>query len=67
KLTGKPTWEVEFNKNPSLQSAYLSAAKHFGIDGWLYNGNLNYRLKSKVEYKSKVITKDKEKWEVLTV
>ena len=33
KLTGKPFWEVEYNENPPYQSAYIQAAKHFGVDG----------------------------------
>jgi len=67
KLTGKPSWEVEFNKNPSLQAAYINAAKHFGIDGWLYNGRLNFQFRSKVEYESKVISRSDEKWVVQTI
>lgn len=67
RLTGKPSWEVEFNRNPSLQTAYINAVKYFGIDGWMYNGNLSYKYKSKVEYKTRVTSKDEEKWETLTV
>ena len=26
RLTGRPSWEVEYNQNPSLQSAYIQAA-----------------------------------------
>ena len=33
RLTGKPSWEVEFNQNPSITGAYIDAVKYFEIDG----------------------------------
>ncbi|MHB1484208.1 MAG: uroporphyrinogen decarboxylase family protein [Saccharofermentanales bacterium] len=64
KLTGKPFWEIEINSNPSLASAYIDAAKFFGIDGWMFNGTLQYKHKSQVSYESKIIRSSPEIWEV---
>ena len=65
KLSGQPSWDVEYTRNPSLQSAYISAAKHFGIDGWLYNGRLGFRYKSQVTQDTRILQQDDEQWEVL--
>ncbi len=62
RLTGQPSWEVEYNRNPSLQTAYINAARYFGIDGWLYNGRLIYRHKSEVHSTTTIIHRDEEKW-----
>ncbi len=67
KLTGKPFWEVEYNQNPSYMSAYVDAAKFFGIDGWLFDGGFAFHQKSKIEYQSEVVSRTEEKWEVRTV
>jgi uroporphyrinogen decarboxylase len=67
KLTGKPSWEVEYNRNPSLQTAYINAAKYFGIDGWLYNGRLIYKQKSEVHQTTTIVHRDEEKWIARTV
>ena len=66
RLTGKPFWEVELNDNPSLTQAYINAVKYFGIDGWMFNGTLNYKIKSDVRYENKVIKQSKERYEMLT-
>ena len=65
KLAGKPTWELEYKNNPSLQTAYIEAVKYFGMDGWMHNGKLDYQMESRVEYQSKVIKKENNKWKVL--
>jgi hypothetical protein len=39
RLTGKPFWEIYYHNNPPLDEAYLSAVKHFGIDGWYIYDN----------------------------
>ena len=67
RLTGKPSWEVEYNQNPSLQSAYIRAARYFGIDGWLFNGRLTYEQKSALHRRSEVISRDADQWKVRTV
>ena len=67
KLTGRPFWEIEFNHDPSCESAYVNAAKFFGIDGWLYDGGFVFKHKSDVNYTSKVVAKNEDGWEVLTV
>ena len=36
RLTGKPFWDIYLYNDPPLWKAYIAAAKHFGIDGWLY-------------------------------
>lgn len=62
RLTGKPFWEVEVNENPSLTFAYINAVKFFGIDGWMFNGTLNYQLKSQVHTRKEVLRQDSERW-----
>lgn len=64
RLTGKPFWEIEVNNNPSLTSAYINAAKYFGIEGWMFNGTLTFKQKSKVTGERKIIRSDKDLWEV---
>ena len=66
-LTGKSFWDIEVNENPSLTFAYINAVKYFGIDGWMFNGSLDFELKSKITSESKVIRRNKEKWVVRTV
>ena len=66
RLTGKPFWEVEINGTPSLTQAYINAVKHFGIDGWMFNGSLALKTKSQVESKTKIVKKEPEIWEVHT-
>src|SRR5512140_536653 len=36
RLTGKPFWDIYLYDDPPWWQAYIQAAKHFGIDGWLY-------------------------------
>lgn len=67
KLTGNPFWEMEVNGNPSLTSAYIQAAKYFGIDGWMFNGTLQYKPESEISTESKILRRDEEKWEVMTI
>ena len=66
KLTGKPNYEIEVNSNPSLTSAYIRAARYFGMDGWLFNGTLSYKLKSEVT-REITIDKQPDRWHVRTV
>jgi uroporphyrinogen decarboxylase len=35
RLTGKPFWEIYLYNDPPIWEAYIAAAKHFNIDGWL--------------------------------
>jgi uroporphyrinogen decarboxylase len=37
KLTGKPFWDIYLYDDPPWWQAYINAAKHFGLDGWLYS------------------------------
>jgi uroporphyrinogen decarboxylase len=67
RLTGKPFWDVELHDNPSLTQAYINAVKFFGLDGWMFNGTLNYQTKSDVTYENKMIRQDAERWEMLTI
>ena len=62
RLTGRPFWEIEVNDNPSLTTAYINAVKFFGIDGWMFNGSLDFKLKSDVTSEKEVIWRDAEKW-----
>jgi uroporphyrinogen decarboxylase len=36
RLTGKPFWDIYLYHDPPLWRAYIDAARHFGIDGWLH-------------------------------
>ena len=36
RLTGKPFWDIYLYNDPPLWKAYIDAARHFGIDGWLH-------------------------------
>jgi len=36
RLTGKPFWDIYLYDDPPWWQVYINAAKHFGIDGWLY-------------------------------
>ena len=62
RLTGKPFYEIEVNGNPSLTFAYINAVKYFGIDGWMFNGTLDFELKSRVTSEQKIVVQDQEKW-----
>ena len=35
RLTGKPFWDIYLYHDPPLWQAYIQAARHFGLDGWL--------------------------------
>jgi len=37
RLTGRPFWDIYLYQDPPLWQAYIHAAKHFGIDGWIHN------------------------------
>ena len=37
RLTGKAFWDIYLYQDPPLWRAYIDAARHFGIDGWIYN------------------------------
>jgi len=67
RLTGKPFWDIEVNENPSLTFAYINAVKYFGIDGWMFNGTLDFKLKTKVITEKKIIQRDPGKWVVHTI
>lgn len=66
KLAGKPNYEIEINDNPSLTSAYIRAARYFGIDGWLFNGILSFKMKSQVT-SERTIDKSSDRWTVRTI
>ena len=36
RLTGKPFWDIYLYDDPPWWQVYINAAKHFGLDGWLY-------------------------------
>jgi uroporphyrinogen decarboxylase len=62
RLTGRPFWDIEVNENPSLTFAYINAVKFFGIDGWMFNGSLDFKLKSAITTENEIIWRDDEKW-----
>jgi uroporphyrinogen decarboxylase len=66
KLTGKPNYTIEIDDNPGLTSAYIRAARYFGIDGWLFNGTLAFKMKSQVTYES-TVEKNADRWTVRSI
>lgn len=62
RLTGKPFWEIEVNRNPPLWRAYIDAVKYFGIDGWFIYGALDYKTKLPLEVGTQIVKKD-DRWE----
>lgn len=67
RLTGKPFYEIEVSENPSLTSAYIHAVKYFGIDGWMFNGTLDFERKSEIIEEKQVTLKERDHWEVKTI
>ena len=66
RLTGKPFWDIYLYDDPPWWQAYIQAAKHFGIDGWLFNGSFDFRLKTPIPREQK-IEKHADRWCVRTV
>jgi uroporphyrinogen decarboxylase len=62
RLTGKPFYDIEVNENPSLTFAYINAAKFFGIDGWMFNGTLDFKLKNQVTTEKLIVSRDPDRW-----
>lgn len=67
RLTGKPFWDVYLYNDPPIWEAYISAAKHFGIDAWLegYDGYLPPifpdQLRNRAEWKDYIVYRDDER------
>jgi uroporphyrinogen decarboxylase len=62
RLTGKPFWEIYMHRDPPLWKAYLSAARHFGIDGWLIYAKLGGgRRNPQVKRRSEIVSQTEEK------
>ncbi|MHB9034923.1 MAG: uroporphyrinogen decarboxylase family protein [Anaerolineae bacterium] len=66
KLTGKPNYEVEVEGNPSLTSAYIHAARFFGLDGWMFNGTLSFKTASQVWWENET-AKFSDRWVVRSI
>jgi uroporphyrinogen decarboxylase len=64
RLQRKPFWEMEVNENPPLWKAYIEAVKHFGTDGWMFNGRLDLTTRPEVRNEWKVVKKTDDRWEV---
>lgn len=64
RLTGRSSWDVEYYNSPSLSMAYINAARHFGIDGWMFNGDMGFQRSKKVDVTERVLTKTAEGMEV---
>lgn len=56
-----------FYDSYDITHAYINAARHFGIDGWMFNGTLHYRTESKVWYEHKVLRDTYDVKEYLTI
>jgi uroporphyrinogen decarboxylase len=67
RLTGRPFWELWGRGKPSLPTAYINAVKHFGIDGWMFNGTLTYKTATKLETSTRIVKKEPENWEVHSI
>ena len=65
KLSGKAFYDpIDFT------TAYIRAARYFGIDGWMFNGSIAYKYDDTcrdVRYETKVICDTYEKKEYLTI
>lgn len=64
RLTGRPSWDVEYYGSPSLTTAYINAAKHFGIDGWLFNGEMEFERSKKIDVTERVLSRNADGLEV---
>ena len=64
KLTGKPFWEVEVNNNPPLTHAYINSMKYFGIEGWMFNGSMQFKYANEISVERRIIRQDNERWEI---
>jgi len=65
KLSGKAFYDPI-----DLTTAYIRAARYFGIDGWMFNGSIGYKYDgtcSGVTYETKVIKDTYEAKEYLTI
>ena len=50
-----------------ITMAYIKAARHFEIDGWMFNGSLNYKTNSKITFETKTIKDTYDVKEYLTI
>jgi len=66
RLTGRPFWEIEVNENPSLTFAYINAVEFFGIDGWMFNGTLDFVPRYDIPSDRKILLQEPHKWIVQT-
>ena len=66
RLTGKPSYRVEYYNDPDLTTAYINAAKYFGIDGWMFNGTIKYKKDTSSYFTNKIISSNEKRIEVLT-
>jgi uroporphyrinogen decarboxylase len=65
RLTGKPFWEIEVRQRPPWWKAYVSAMRYFGIDGWLVWGAIEFKRKTQITTRTKIV-KTKERWDTHT-
>lgn len=64
KLTGKPFWEVELENNPPLTHAYINAMKYFGIEGWMFNGTMQFKYATEIPIEKRTIRRDAQRWDI---
>jgi uroporphyrinogen decarboxylase len=67
RLTGKPFWDVEIKGRPPWWKAYLRAMRHFGIDGWLVWGAMEFKRKVEITASRKIVKKTRDRWDTVTV
>ena len=61
KLTGRAFWEVFLDNSPPLWEAYLNAVRHFGTDGWLMGGEIEFKQKSNIQVERKIVSKSEDR------
>lgn len=64
RLTGRPSWDVEYYNSPSLTTAYINAAKYYGIDGWMFNGDMGFQRRNKIDVTERILSRTPEGIEV---
>ena len=62
RLTGRPSYEIYANNQPTLGDAYINAVKQLGIDGWYIYASLAYRYPAAVDERIEFIEKTSARW-----
>ncbi len=63
RLSGRPFWDVYLHKDPELWRLYLQAVRHFGIDGRMIYGGIEFKYSDADRAKCKSSTETVERSE----